>query len=94
LTKQSGKNSLIMNCISKNQQSDFYTSHLEEGFDIRYAEKVWISAAMSELRLELMTNLDRLGIGFGKVESYMSGLVVEFRSRKFRERGLSWGKRW
>ena len=48
---------------------------------------------MSELRLELMTNLDRLGIGFSKVESFMTGLVVEFRSRKFREQGAKLGKK-
>ena len=48
---------------------------------------------MSELRLEMMNNLDRLGVGLGKVESYLSGLVVEFRSRKFKERGRNLGKK-
>ena len=82
-----------MNHISPEQNSDFYTSHLEEGFDIRYAKKLWISTAMSELRLEMLTNLDRMGVGLGKVESYMAGLVVEFRSRKFREKGAGLGNK-
>ena len=84
---------LIMNSLSKNKHSDFYTSHLEEGFDIRYAENLWTTTAKSELRLELLTNLDRMGIGLGKVESYMEGLVVEFRSKKFRGKGAKLGKK-
>ena len=82
-----------MNCISPKKTSDLYTSHLEEGFDIRYAEKLWTATAMSELRLEMLISLDRLGVGLGKVESYMTGLVVEFRSTKFREQGAKLGKK-
>ena len=41
----------------------------------------------------MLINLDRLGVGLGKVESYMTGLVVEFRSKKFREQGAKLGEK-
>ena len=80
-----------MRCKSPYKHSDIYTSILEEGFDLRYAEKLWNAAAMSELRLELLVNLDKDGAGLNKVGQYMNGLVNEFRSKKFKERGTDFG---
>ena len=76
-----------MNCKSPIGTSNSYTSHYEEGFDLRYAEKLWSTTALSECRLDLLMSLERLGIGVNKVGSYMNGLVSEFRSKKFKEKG-------
>ena len=84
---------LKMNCKSPAKHSDLYTSHQEEGFDLRYAEKLWKTTAVSECRLELLVNLDKLGVGLNKVGAYMNGLVDEFRSKKFREKGAELGKK-
>ena len=76
-----------MSCKSPHKTSDYYTSLLEEGFDLRYAEILWNAAAMSELRLELLLKLDKDGGRLNKVGAYTDGLVDEFRSKKFKERG-------
>ena len=82
-----------MSCKSPNKHSDIYTSILEEGFDLRYAEKLWNAAALSELQLELLVSLDKEGAGLNKVGAYMNGLVNEFRSKKFKARGSELGNK-
>ena len=61
------------------------TSHLIEGMDLSFAVKIWVNLAASESRLQIMTELKKLNIGFAEVEEFNLGLNLKFRSKAFKE---------
>ena len=56
---------------------------LIEGKDLGEMRKIWQETAISELRLNLMSNLKDKNVGFREVENFGLGLKYSFKSQKF-----------
>ena len=69
----------------KNLESDYNnTSQRGEGIDLSCAEKVWITIAQSECRIDLLVKLISLKIGLKELEEYSESLNIKLRSNKLK----------
>ena len=64
----------------------FPTSPNGEGIDLSSAFKVWITIALSECRIDLITKLIRVKIGLKEVEDYSENLNLKLRSKIFKSK--------
>ena len=53
-----------------------------EGKDLSEMRKIWQEAAISELRLNLMSALKNKNLGFREIENFSLGLMYNFKSNK------------
>ena len=56
-----------------------------EGSELSSAKDVWKSLAASESRIELMTELIEMKVGFAETEEFNLDLSSKFRSKKFND---------
>ena len=58
-----------------------------EGLDTRVLYKTWQDLAASEVRLDLMRELEKINLGFRDLENFNLGLISKLRSENMRSRG-------
>ena len=66
---------------------------LVEGQSLSVMMKVWQDIANSEMRIELMSELCELGVGFNEVEEFNLGIFQNLRSEKMKNLGTKSEKR-
>ena len=79
-----GDNTVIHNSTQTTKFSDL--TSIIEGQELSEMKKIWQEAAMSELRLNLMSTLKGKNVGFREVENFSLGLKWSFLiEQKIRE---------
>ena len=84
---------IMVNHSSKNIPKYSDITSLVEGPSLSVMIKVWQDIANSEMRIEMMSELSELGVGFNEVEEFNLGLFQNLRSEKMKNLGTKSEKR-